>query len=153
VERAIDLAAAYDGKAGKVRWKDFVTTSELGNVDLQTAIGKEKEAVAYALAEFESSTDQPVEIRVGSLTAAKVWVNHELVMARYDAFTGTRMDSYVARARLKAGKNTILVKLSKEAPPEPRFDKWWFQLRVCDPTGAAVLAANRPASKVEQKKS
>jgi hypothetical protein len=143
-EKGIDLAAECDGKAGKVRWRGFATTSELGVVDLQAAIGKEKAGVAYALTEFTSEREQPVEIRMGSITATKLWVNDELVMARYDAFTGVRIDSYVARAHLKAGKNVFLIKSAKDAPPEPRLDKWWFQLRVCDGSGAAILSTTRP---------
>ena len=43
--------------------------------------------------------------------------------------------------------NSILLKLCKDAPPLPLYDLWWFQMRVCDDTGAAILSTTRPAPK------
>lgn len=151
-EKAIDFAAAYDGSSGKVHWKDFVTPSEAGQVDLNVGIGKPREGVAYAFAEFTSDRARPVEIRMSSLVTLKLWVNGALRLERYDAYTGIRMDTYIAKAKLKQGKNEFLVKLCKDEPPEPRFDKWWFALRVCDDSGAAVLSTTRCVSPTSEKK-
>lgn len=144
-EKAIDLTGVYDGKAGKIRWKNFTTSSDTGRVDLKTAIGKESDGIAYALADFTSDRDQPAEIRLACVTTLKAWVNGEQVLARYDALTGSRWDSYIAKVKLMRGKNQILLKLCKDAAPLPVYDLWWFQMRVCDDTGAAVLSTTRPA--------
>jgi hypothetical protein len=145
-EKQIDLNAAYNGKAGKIRWKDHVTSAENGKVDLKQVIGKQPDAIAYAMTEFTSDREQPAEVRIASITALKAWLNGELALARYDAFTGIRMDSYIAKVRLKKGKNVLLLKLCKDAPPELRLDTWWFQARVCDDMGAAILSSTRPSS-------
>ncbi len=151
-EKGIDLAGAYAGQAGKVKWKDVVTPSEAGQVDVLAALGKTRTGVAYALAEFTSDKEQAVDLRLSSICGLKVWVNGEQVLERYDAYTGVVMDTYVAKARLRAGKNQILIKLWKDEPPEPRLDKWWFALRVCDAAGGAILSTNRPASGTPGKK-
>jgi hypothetical protein len=147
-EKSIDPQARYDGKAGKVGWKDYVTTNETGVVDLFEGIGKNVNATAYALVEFTSTSDQGVEIRLGCFTAFKLWVNGELLLDRGDAYTGMQLDHYRTGARLKGGKNFILVKSCIDEPPPPFGPKnWKFQLRVCDASGKAVLAVNRPEKK------
>ena len=114
------------------------------------AAGAEKpgpitEVVAYAATEYTSKEARDVEVRLGSITAFKLWVNGELVLVRGDAYTGMELDHYVARARLKPGKNTILLKIWMDTPPPQLPKVWRFQLRVCDASGAAVLSATRPS--------
>jgi hypothetical protein len=135
-----DFAAEYDGKAGKVRWKDYNSTKENALIDLNEAVATNPESVAYAAAEFHSPAARDAEIRLGCFTAFKLWVNGELALVRGDAYTGMKPDHYVAKVRLKAGANAILVKIGQETPPPqlPPPNHWRFLLRVCDPTGAAI---------------
>ncbi len=142
-EKRFDPSAEYDGMDGKVRWQPYVTRHEYGLVNLNEALGKHKEAVAYALAEFTSAKDQTVDIRIGCFNIFKLWVNGELVLQRGDYFTGMKLDHYVTQARLKAGNNLILMKVCQIDPPA-QFEQWQFQLRVCDAGGAAVLSTTRP---------
>src|SRR5205085_10848723 len=114
-------------------------------VDVNEAIGKHVEAVAYAWNQFTSPVERNFEIRLGSFTAFKLWVNGELVMTRGDAYTGMRLDHYVARAHLKAGKNSILLTMAQDDPPPPLPKIWRFMLRVCDEGGVALLSGTRPA--------
>jgi hypothetical protein len=151
-EEKIDLAVPQDGKAGPVRWTDYVSRHEYGIVDLNEGVGPHTEAVAYALTEFTSPEAQTVDIRVGCYTVFKLWVNGELVLARGDAYTGMRLDHYVAKARLRPGRNEILVKVCQDIPPDQVPKLWRFQLRVCDASGAAILSTTRPASPVPEKK-
>jgi hypothetical protein len=164
-EEKLDFSATYPGKAGTVRWVDYASKSEYGAVDLKAGLaeflpkkdGKEElfqEAVAYAAAEFTAKEDRDVEIRLGCFTGFKLWVNGELVLARGDAYAGMRLDHYVARARLKAGKNTILLKAALDVPPPPQaqFAQMRFLLRVCDDTGKAVLSTTRPPAPQPEKK-
>jgi hypothetical protein len=139
-ERGLDLAAEYEGKSGKVKWKDYATSDDIGVVNLNEAVGDYPEAVSYATTEFRSKDGRDVEVRLGSFVAFKLWVNGEMVLFRGDAYTGMKPDHYVAKVKLKPGPNTILVKFAQDVPPpqlKPR-NYWRFMLRVCDATGAAI---------------
>jgi hypothetical protein len=142
-ESSIDPSAAYDGDSGKVHWKDCTTKQEYGIVDLNVEIGPRPAAVAYASSEFVSAAEKEVEIRVGCFTPLKLWVNGELVLSRADAYTGMSLDHYVAKVRLKPGKNTLLLKIAKDEPPFGSLKDWRFQLRVCDASGAGILSAGK----------
>jgi hypothetical protein len=113
-------------------------------VDVYAALGQHVDAVMYALAEFTSQDARAVEIRLGCIAAFKLWVNGELVLVRGDAYTGMSFDHYVAQAKLKPGKNTILLKIILEDPPPPLPKMCRFLLRVCDANGVAVLSTTRP---------
>jgi hypothetical protein len=152
-EKGINLAATYDGKAGKVRWVDHVSKDPHGVVDVPAPSGQSTEAVGYAATEFTSPEARDVEIRIGCYTAFKLWVNGQLVLVRGDAYTGMSFDHYVARVRLKPGKNVFLLKLSlgEPQPGVPGFLR--FQLRVCDASGRTILSASRPAPAADKKSS
>jgi hypothetical protein len=140
-ESQIALAATYPGKQGPVAWKDFRTKDDMGVVNLNDGIGNINEAIGYAYAEFPSVIDRDAEIRFGSFTTVKLWVNGQLALERYDAYTGHRTDTYVAKVHLHKGNNSILLKLCREIPPEKRLEKWQFNLRVCDDIGTAIAPA------------
>jgi hypothetical protein len=146
-EQQIDLAGAFDGKGGKVRWKDYASTVESGIIDINAGLGKHLDAVTYATTEFTSPKERDVEVRLGCFTAFKLWVNGELVLVRGDAYTGMGFDHYVAPVRLRPGKNVILLKLCQDDPPPPLPKDCKFQLRVCDQTGGAILSATRAGKK------
>jgi hypothetical protein len=145
-EKALDVRAEYDGKVGKVHWKDYVSKDENGIVDLNIGIGQHTEAVGYAATEFTSRAARDVEVRIGCYTVFKLWVNGELALDRADAYTGMQFDHYRTKIRLREGKNTLLMKVCTDVPP-PQVPKLWrFQLRVCDADGAAILSTTRPGN-------
>lgn len=149
-EKGVDLAGEYDGKAGKVSWSRLATSDDYGMVDVNKAYGELKEVTAYAYTEYEAPNDQPVQLRLGCKNAWKIWLNGELVFARDEYHRGIRIDQYQLPVNLKKGKNTLLVKLCQNEQEEDWTVQWQFQLRVCDATGTALLAANRlptPSSK------
>jgi hypothetical protein len=150
-ERSIDLSAVYDGDTGKVHWKDCSTKQEYGIVDLNVEIGARPAAVAYALSVFENMDEKQVDVRIGCFTPLKLWVNGELVLARGDAYTGMSLDHYIAKVRLKPGKNTLLLKIAKDEPPPGSPKDWRFQLRVCDAGGAGILSTDRRDEPTGQK--
>ena len=51
---------------------------------------------------------------------------------------GGGLDQYAARATLKKGANVILLKVCQNEQTEMWAQDWRFQLRVCEPIGAAV---------------
>ncbi|HEX4143005.1 MAG TPA: hypothetical protein VHY91_05605 [Pirellulales bacterium] len=137
-EQAIDLAAKYEGKVGSAKWLDAEASDELGHIDLNQALGTHKGAVAYAYAEFNSPREQPVELRLGSANANKIWLNGKL-LADFEVYHSfTTLDQYVGRGSLKRGTNRILLKLCQNEQTEEWAAEWKFQLRVCDPTGGAL---------------
>ncbi len=132
-------SGAYAAKdEQEVEWKVISTTAKDGLLDLSEAYEKEKGAVVYAWAEFESPSQLPCEVRVGSANGTKVWVNQELVIAKDIYHAGNQIDQYVAPVTLKPGKNSILVKSCQNEQTEPWAQDWAFQLRFTDNTGFAI---------------
>ncbi len=147
-ENEIRMDAEYSGKEKAVRWQELVTSDEYGMLDVNKAFGPLKEVTAYAYTEFDSEAEVPIEFRLGCKNAWKLWLNGELLFGRDEYHRGMRIDQYRVPARLKAGKNTILVKVCQNEQMEDWTVEWQFQLRVCDETGTAILASNRPATPV-----
>lgn len=144
-EKAIDLTAEYDGKKGRVNWSELVSSDEFGMVDINQAYpGNIKEVTAYAYTEFKSKTARPIELRLGCKNAWKVWLNGKLLFGRDEYHRGMRIDQYRLKGELKQGTNTILIKACQNEQKESWTKEWQFQLRVCDATGTAELAEDRP---------
>lgn len=140
-EKEINLAAAYPGKNTEVKWIEFESKDDYGMVDFNKPFGMEKQVTGYAYAEFESAADRPAELRLGCKNAWKVWLNGELLFSRDEYHRGMKLDQYKLPCRLKKGVNTVLVKCCQNEQTEQWTVEWQFQLRVCDATGTAVLAA------------
>lgn len=137
-EKKLDFAAEFDGKVEPVRWIEHDAADPLGVVDLNKVIGKHMGVVAYAAADFDSAKDRPVSIRIGTPNAMKVWLNGKLLMVRDEYHHGMSMDQYIATGTLRAGRNTILVKICQNEQTEEWAQNWTFQLRVCDLTGGGI---------------
>jgi hypothetical protein len=138
-EKGVDLAAVYKGKGGKeARWTVHTTDSPYGAVDLNKVLGKQKGTVAYAFAAIDSPTARPVQVRVGSINAVKVFLNGKELFGREEYHHGVEMDQYVAAGTLKAGRNEVLIKVCQNEQSEDWAQAWGFQARLCDAVGAAV---------------
>jgi hypothetical protein len=146
-EQRVDLKAVYTAKGiTKFEWKPHTVEvdpksfdlEKVGVVDLNKAIGKYKDAVAYAYTVAESDKELPVEVRYGCINASKLFVNGKQVFAKEEYHHGMNFDQYVAKVILKAGKNEILLKVCQNDQKEPWAQVWQFQLRLCDATGGAV---------------
>ncbi len=138
-EKKVDLAAAYKGKnEAEARWKEHRSADPYGLVNLNKALAKHKGAVAYAFAVVESPEERKVDIRLGSTNAVKVFLNGQEVFRYEEYHHGIRVDQYVAHAKLKAGKNELLVKICQNEQTEEWAQEWQFQLRICDATGGAL---------------
>lgn len=144
-EATIDLAAKYTGKEGKeIAWQPFASTDDYGKIDLNQPFGPLKEVTGYAYTEYTAAEARPAELRLGCKNAWKIWFNGELVFGRDEYHRGQRIDQYKMPVQLKEGKNTILVKLCQDHQTQDWTVEWEFQLRVCDATGTALLATDRP---------
>ncbi|MCB1275541.1 hypothetical protein [Prosthecobacter sp.] len=140
-EKELHFDAIYEGKSKKVEWVDFTSADEYGKIDFNKPFGMEKSVVGYAATDFFSEEDRQAEIRIGCKNGWKVWLNGELLFARDEYHRGAKLDQYKLPCQLKKGKNTILVKCCQNEQTEQWTVEWEFQLRVCDATGTAILAA------------
>ncbi|MEW4455770.1 hypothetical protein AB1L30_24090 [Bremerella sp. JC817] len=145
-EEAIDLEATYPGKLveeipGPAKWLPLEVPAGEKRVDFNKAFAPVKEVVGYAVTTFDSPTEQQVELRWGSPNATKVWVNGKLIASNKVYHAGDNFDQYMAPATLKAGENTILVKLVQNEQTQSWTNVWQFDLRVCDSLGTAIRDA------------
>lgn len=145
-EQQVDFNARYAGKAEDVGWIDHTTTDDYGVVDLNKALDKHMGAVGYAAAEFMAEAPRAVELRLASPNATRLWLNGTLIDEHEVYHAGSKIDQYIHRGRLVEGRNVILLKVCQNEQKDSWAQDWKFQLRVCDATGTAILALNRPAS-------
>lgn len=141
-ETEIELEKKYAGTEGEVAWVQKTTEERHASLDLNNLIGRHKGAVAYAYQEFESDRDQTVELRLGTPNGWKLWVNGQPMFAHEEYHQSARMDQYRTPVQLKAGRNAILLKICQNEQDQDWAQEWKFQIRVCDPTGTAVLPVN-----------
>lgn len=146
-EDKIDLAAAYPGLKGEISWKEATSKDDYGMVDLTKVLDKHKGAIAYASTEFISEKDQDVDLRLGCINANKVWLNGEELTANHVYHAGQEIDQYLAKGKMKKGKNAILLKICQNEQTEMWAQNWQFQFRVCDSIGTAILSQDRPLAK------
>jgi hypothetical protein len=149
-ERGVDFAAEYPGKAGPLKWIDHATDDPAGKVDINKALVKANSVTCYAATEFQAKAAGPVELRLQSTNANKIWLNGELLSANKVYHAGSQMDQYIGRGKLKAGRNMILVKICQNEQKESWAQDWDFQLRVCDASGTAILSRDRVARATSQ---
>jgi len=141
-EKSLDFAAELEGKDGqKLTWSDHTTADEYGVVDLNKVQTNHKGAITYAAAEYISSGEREVELRLGTPNAWKLWLNGEELFAREEYHRAMELDQYKVRGKVKPGKNVILLKICQNEQTEEWAQRWQFQLRVCDRAGTAIPPA------------
>jgi hypothetical protein len=144
-EKKVDLGAALPGKKGEqVRWQRLtVEEARTGRfpilVDLRKALGDADDAVAYAWTELKVPAAREVEFRGSGDDNLSVWVNGERVFGFEEYYNGVRLDRHRFTAKLRAGLNTVLVKVC-QAPldPDNTAPNWEFLLRITDATGRGL---------------
>ncbi|MBL8851713.1 MAG: hypothetical protein JNG89_18675 [Planctomycetaceae bacterium] len=153
-ETEIKLDAEYEGTMGPMNWTRLAAepqpavtdVNEVGKFDLAKLTAPHKGAVSYATTEFISTQDQPVEFRIATPNAWKLWVNGELVFGQEEYHRGMMFDQYAARGTLKQGRNRILLKICQNEQTQDWAQEWAFQFRVCDLAGKGVVSADNPAT-------
>lgn len=132
------FAVAYAPEKGERGESKDVETDASGKVDLNAALGKQKAVVAYAFAAVESPDERDVELRVATNNAVKIFLNGALLAFRDEYHHGMKLDQYVGRARLKKGRNEVLLKVCQNDQKEDWAQSWSFQARLCDVLGGGV---------------
>jgi hypothetical protein len=138
-ETATDISATYSGKEdAKVAWKMFATTDKYGTFDVNKLVGKNKEAVVYALATIVAEKDTPCDIRVASPNAIQIFLNGKKIFGREEYHHGSPLDANIGKGILKKGENVIVLKTCQNNQQEVWAQNWQFQLRICDSTGGPL---------------
>ena len=113
-ERQLDTTAEYDGVDERVRWKKQADDTFDGFIDFREIFDKNVNwNAAYAWTTVDSPDEREAQLHFGTRTQAKLWLNGEEVFthSETDPFS---MDQDTVPITLKAGKNSILVKVCGE---------------------------------------
>ena len=149
-EKKLDLQAKYRGQGGtEIVWKRHHETDTLGQLDLNKQLETTREAVGYAYAEIDVPREQAAQVRCGADDNCSVWLNGEKVFGRDQWLNGTRFDRFVTPIQLKAGRNTLLVKVC-QGPQHKDSEvpnNWSLQLRLCDEQGRGIEFKAIPTEK------
>jgi hypothetical protein len=137
-EETIDLDAKLEGQLGEVTWGEITTDDEYGIVDVAKSVSPYKGAVMYLTTTFDVATARNVDLRFGTPNAWKLWVNGELLFGRDEYHRGMAIDQYRVPAKLKAGKNVVLLKLCQNEQEDSWAQRYQIQIRVCDASGIAI---------------
>jgi tetratricopeptide (TPR) repeat protein len=129
-EKKIDLTGSF---SGGVTWKTAVDSSLDGFINLKENIVTSNWAVGYGLIYLDAPEAQPVQFRVGSNEAIKIWLNDREVW-KMNAIRMAVVDSDIFEVNLHKGRNKILVKVCNS------FGNWGFYFRVTDVTGNGIPA-------------
>ena len=123
----IDTTVKYDTIDGKVSWQKCSDDKLDGNI----RFGKDVDwRVAYAWTTVTSPDEREVQFRFDSDDQGKVWLNGVEVYAHTETHKAV-VDRYIFPVTLKAGPNSILVKVCEEEYG------WGFYLRITDKNGQA----------------
>ncbi len=121
----IDRTAEYDSIGGKVSWRKHTDDAFNGLIDFGRNVDWR---VSYAWTTVTSPDEREVQLRIGSDDQAKVWLNGEQVYS-FETGRWIVVDKDIVPVTLKAGKNTILVKVCNEEL------SWGFYMRFTDENG------------------
>ena len=127
-EKEIALDKKYPGKNGaEVGWRK-IQAEPSGYVRLTELVKPSEQAVAYGLAYIYAPKPFSTHLRLGSDDGVRVWINGALVHSN-PAYRGAYPDQDKVMVNLKAGWNTVLVKVLQGA------GGWGYYLRFVDPEG------------------
>jgi hypothetical protein len=115
-----DLPAEYAGAGGrKIRWKavgDDCVRSD-GYIDFEKALGKGNNGqTTFGAATITSMEDVPARFYVGSGDALTIWLNGRQVFDK-QVHRSAEPDEDVVDVNLRAGENSVLVKISRGIGP------------------------------------
>ena len=112
-EPDVSTVARYMSGKTRVQWKPVRSEDPQGKIDLRASLANRDHCVGYAYAEILLERPAEAVLLLGVDDSEKVWVNGEKV---FELFTsrGLRPDQDRVPVKLKAGTNTILLKLYQD---------------------------------------
>lgn len=150
-EKEVDLKAELPGQGKKVRWVRYQAQEPpptsgarhqaLIDIRSRDALGDADDAVSFAYTEFSVAKAQEVEFRGAADDNFTVWVNGKRAFGFEEYRNGVRLDRHRFKVNLKAGKNTVLVKICQTPAPNTE-PNWEFFLRIVDATEKGIAMEN-----------
>lgn len=145
-ESAKAATGAFKGKNDtEVKWTDASTSDKYASFDLNKLLGKHKDAAAYALAVIVADKETPVDVRVTSITAVRIFLNGKELYAREEYHHGAPFDGSIGKGTLQKGENVLVLKVCQNNQQEAWAQNWFFQMRVCDDTGGPLPLKQKTA--------
>lgn len=131
-EETIDLQnqTTYEGR--RFRWQKLREISLDGRIDLLTSFRRSEKVLTYAYTEVDSAETRDVVFKMGSDDGMACWLNGERIHLA-SAPRGLTVDEDSVKAKLKAGKNKILLKIANTG------GDWGFAFRVTDAEGKPLM--------------
>jgi tetratricopeptide (TPR) repeat protein len=130
-ERKIDFAESCKVSGRQIGWQTHSDSLWDGFINLKKNFTESDWAVAYAVVDVISETDQQAWIRIGATDAVKVWVN-DVEVWRFNRIREARIDEDNIRIHLESGHNRILIKTCN------LLSDWGFYFRITDEAGKAI---------------
>lgn len=109
---------------GSVKWRQLVAWGDA--VDLSDGVGLKRDLVGYAYATVQRAAEGKALLLIGSDESIRVWLNGKQVLDKRGPRSLT-FDEDQIETDMKAGENTLLVKLEQRTGP------WNFSARVLEP--------------------
>jgi HEAT repeat protein len=109
-EQEINLGKEYDFEGRKLKWRFVHTTDPSGIVDYLPLFTPNETTACYAYAEVTAPEAKEIRLRSGSDDGIVIWLNGERIFGT-NADRSLEVDKDNTEARLKAGKNTVLIKV------------------------------------------
>jgi hypothetical protein len=109
---------------GSIKWRQLVSWGDA--VDLSDGVGLKRDLVGYAYTTVQRPAEGKVLLLIGSDESIRVWLNGKQVLDKRGPRSLT-FDEDQIEADMKAGENTLLVKLEQRTGP------WVFSARVLEP--------------------
>ena len=128
----------YPDAAPPVSWGEYRTDSDDGVLDVAAQLQPWKGATVYAASEFEADAAREVELRLSTDNAWKLWLNGELLFEREEYHRSMSWDQYVIPARVREGRNVVVLKVLQNEQDQGWAQDFSYSLRVTDPAGRAV---------------
>lgn len=130
----IHLSAVVQVGEATYTWTHNTSSDAAGIVDLDSIYGQRDDTGAYAYRQVTSDRDRNVQLRLASDDDIVIWVNGQEVFRRMGRRgIDKRIDTDAANARLRKGKNEILVKVLDVG------GAWQFVMRLADEQGRTII--------------
>ncbi len=135
-EKEINLDKEYEQDGHKLKWIAHETKSAHGVVELLDLFPGAQNVACYAYAEVESDAEREVLLKFGTDDGFALWLNGER-LAGNPAGRALTVDQDTVKAKLREGKNTILLKVLQGG------SRWAFCLRVTNPQANGLALPQR----------
>jgi len=137
VGASVDIAKPVASAGKTFTWQPrAVTDAAGGQLNLGEAIGNLQDVCAYAYAEVTSDKAQDILLKMGSDDDIVCWLNGEKVHSK-KVDRPCKADEDVVEAKLKAGVNTLLVKVLNGPAG------WGTSVRITDRSGKPLVLPQR----------